>query len=130
MDIMVISPTTQSILANGIVPLDLIARRKGRCVQSNNNSITLLSPGYYLVNASMTITAPAAGIATLVVQKNGVAVPGLTASETITTADTEERTLNVSGLIKVYCNENANITLNNTGVAVTSSNVSFSISEV
>ncbi len=120
--------TTASVTANGVIPLTNIQRRRGNVIQNGTNSITLNAPGYYKINGTITFTAPAPGDVTVQVQKNGVEIPSITASTTITTATTEVRSLAISGVIRVYCNEGvSSISLVNTGEAITISNVSLDI---
>lgn len=126
--IMMTTTTSNSILENGIVPLTTITRRRGQVVTSSNNSIVLNRPGYYKVNGSITFTASEAGVVTILAQKNGVDIVGMTASTTITTADTEVRTLNISGIVRVMCSEGfGTLTLVNSGIAITSSNVELDV---
>ena len=126
--IMMTTTTNEAVLADGIIPLSTIQRRRNRAVTSGANSIVLNAPGYYKVNASITVTGSEAGIVSVVLQKNNTDVPGITASQTITTADTEVRTLNLSGIVRVYCNEGiSTLTLVNTGVAITTENVSLDV---
>ena len=63
--------------------------------------VTLNQKGIYKVDITAVVSAPAAGIVTLQLENNGVAIPGALASETITTADTELRTLTFSYFILV-----------------------------
>lgn len=129
--IMMATPTASSVLANGVVPLTTITRRRYQCVTSNGNSIVLNRPGYYKVNASVTFTAPVAGDVTISAQKNGLDIVGMTASTTITTADTEVRTLNISGIVRVTCGEGfGTLTLINSGVAITTSNVEIDVEDL
>ena len=122
--IMMATTTSNSVLANGIIPLSTITRRRGQVITSNNNSLFLNRAGYYKVNASVTFTAPAAGTITIQAQKNGVNIVGMTASTAITTANTEVRTLNISGIVRVTCGEGfGTLTLINSGLAITTSNV-------
>ena len=122
--IMVTTTTANSVLANGIVPLTTIQRGAGQAIRGGSNSVIFNRTGYYKINASVTFTAPAAGDVTVKAQKNGIDIPGITASTTITTADTEVRTVNISGIIRVCCCDlPATLTLVNSGVAITTSNV-------
>lgn len=73
-----------TVAAGGIIPLGTTTRRFGCNVRQDGNAITLCGQGYYLVNVSATITASAAGTATLTAQKDGVAIIGATASQTVT----------------------------------------------
>lgn len=126
--IMMTTTTANSVLANGVVPLTTISRRRGQVINGGTNSVLLGRPGYYKVNASVTFTAPVAGIITAKAQKNGVDLVGMTASTTITTATTEVRTLNISGIIRVFCSEDlATLTLVNSGLAITTSNVEIDV---
>jgi len=120
--------TDSAVLANGIIPLTTIQRRRGRAIQNGTNSVLLNMPGYYKVTGSVTFTAPAAGVARIKLQKNNADVPGITAGTTITTATTEVRTLNISGIVRVYCNEDiATLTIVNNGVAITVQNVALDV---
>ena len=129
--IMMTTTTAQSVLADGIIPLTSIARRKGCSIQSSNNSVILGKPSYYKVSATITFTAPAAGNTTVALFKNGVTVPGITATQTITTATTEVRSMTLDGIVRVFCNEGQPVlTLVNTGVGITISNVELSVFEL
>lgn len=122
--IMVGSTTSSDVLENGVVPMNTILRRRGKVLTSNNDNILLNMPGYYKLNASVTFTSTETGVATIVVQKNNITIPGLTASTSVTTATTEVSTLNVSGIIRVTCGEGlASISLVNIGIPITTSNV-------
>ena len=126
--IYMINNGASSVLANGIIPLTTIARRRCKCIQNDNNSIVLNASGYYKVNATITLTAPEAGVVSIALQKNGTVIPGMVGSTTITTADTEVRQVVINGVVRVGCCEGAvSITLVNTGVAITTSNVSIDV---
>ena len=117
-----------SVLANGVIPLTTIARRRGKCIQNDSNSIILNAPGYYKVNVTVTLSAGAAGIASIALQKNGITIPGMTGATTITTATTENRQVVINGIVRVNCYEGAAaLTLVNTGIAITTSNVSIDV---
>ena len=126
--IMMTTPTSTSILENGVLPLTSISRRRGQVITSTTDNIVLHRPGYYKVNASVTFTSEDTGEATITLQKNTVDVVGATASTTITTATTEVRTLNISAIVRVGCCEGiSNLSLLNTGIAITSSNVEIDV---
>ena len=120
--------TNASVLANGVIPLTTIQRRTGCALQDGTNSIIFRAAGYYKVNGSITFTAPVAGDVTITAQKNNIDIPGITATTTITTADTEIRTLNINGIVKVFCSERgSSLTLVNSDVAITVQNVSLDV---
>ena len=120
--------TEQSVLANGIIPLTTIQHKYQSITFPVNNGVLLRKSGYYSVTGTFIVTAPAAGDVTITLQKNGVNVPGITATETVTTADTEFRTLVFNGIVKVGCCE-APVTLGivNEGVAITLQNATFNV---
>lgn len=93
----------------------------------NGDTIVLNNPGYYKVNATITFSGDDAGEASIELQKNGIAVPGMVGANTITTADTEVRQIVISGVVRVMCNELATISLVNTGIAITTSNVAIDV---
>lgn len=125
--IYMITNTASPVLANGIIPLTTIARRRSKVIQSNGDTIILNSPGYYKVNATITFSGDVAGEASIELQKNGITVPSMTGANTITTADTEVRQIVINGVVRVMCNELATISLVNTGIAITTSNVSIDV---
>ena len=126
--IYLITTTSQSVLSNGIIPLETIARRRGCTCEKNGDGITLTRAGYYKITGSVTCVASTVGEVDLVARKNGVEIPGIEASTTISTANTELATLNISGIIRVMCGEGEpTISLVNTGVGIVVSNVSLDI---
>lgn len=124
-----VTTTPATILAGGILPLTTIARRRGRLITSETDSISLNTPGYYKVTVTVTASGSEAGDIVLNVLKNGIEIPGLTASETITTATTELRTLTISGTVRVLCGEgSAVLTLVNAStIGITTSNISVAV---
>ena len=75
-----------TVSENSAIPLGSVIRRYGCSVNGTTGGIVLNETGYYLVTATITFTAPAAGDATITLQHDGVSVVGATASETVTTA--------------------------------------------
>ena len=126
--IYMINTNSASVLANGVVPLN-VAKRNNCAIIPGNDGAVLRKPGYYDVTATVTFTAPAAGDISLAVQKNGVTVPGITAVETITTANTEFRTVTLQGIVQVLCHEGTPVlTIVNTSAApITVTNASFKV---
>lgn len=119
--------TNQEVLANGIIPLTTISRRLGRTIQSSGDDIQLLAPNYYKVDASITFTAPVAGDVTIVLEDNGIPVPGITASLSATNTDTY--TLNLTGIVRTFCCTGARTLnlVNASEVAITTSNVAITV---
>lgn len=124
-----VTTTPTTVLAGGILPLTTIARRRGRLISSETDSISLNGAGYYKVTITVVTSGATAGVVELDVLKNGVEVQGLTSSETITTPNTELRTLTISGTVRVLCGEgSAVLTLvNASAINITTSNISFAV---
>lgn len=136
--------TPQVIATGGIVNQGQVARRYCKKIcglkafEFNETSNTLQAEGIYEIIASITFTGAAAGVATFSLAQNGVVIPGATASETITTADTEVRNVTLLGAVLV--DENCvlgvpsitaeNITVISTGIGVTVTNISISYKKV
>lgn len=126
--IFMITPTTETVVSGSVLPLTTIARRTGRIIRSGNNSILLGAPGYYKVTATATFTAPTAGDAEIKLQKASTDVPGIVAGTTVATATTEINSLTISGVVRVLPFESvATITILNSGVDITTSNISIDI---
>lgn len=127
----VATTTSTSVLADGVIPFSTIVRRRGREIGQAGSAVAISDCGsnFYLVNVTATFTAPVAGEVTLTLQQNGSAVIGGTASTTITTATTETRSLSFSAIVRTYNNQSIVdvLTLVNSGVAITLSNVAMSV---
>lgn len=126
----VATTTSSAVVAGGILPLSTVTRRRGDDVNLSGTSVAITDCGsnYYLVTVTATFTAPVAGVVTLVLQQNGANVAGGTASTTITTATTEQRSLSFSKVVRTL-NSSAIDTLSivNAGVAATFSNIDVAV---
>lgn len=135
-NIYAVNTTSAAVVANGTLPLSTIVRRyvgdpRSCGINLSGNSVSLSEAGYYLVNVSATFTAPVAGVVSLALQDDGVAVPGATASTTITTATTEVRTLNLTAIVRVFCNSAPDaLTIVNTGIAAIFSNIAIDVVKI
>lgn len=122
-----ITPTTATVTAGGALPLTTVARRITPRITLGSDSANVAVPGYYELNATVTFSAPVAGAVTITAYQNGEAIPGITASETITTATTEARTIALHGIVRVRC-EPISITLvNESAIAIATSNIALSL---
>lgn len=137
--------STQALTTGASVNLGEVYRkfcRKNSCglkaFEFNSNSISLQHSGIYHVTATITFTAPVAGLVVFQLTENGVAIPSALASETITTATTEVKTtvIDFYVLVDTGCvlgNPTTlikNIGILNTGVASTISNVVLNVEKV
>lgn len=136
---------TQTVLTDGIVSLGTVYRKY--CKKANNclptfvndsNSITLNGQGVYHITATLVGAGTTAGTLTVQMLENGLPVVGGIASETITTADTELRTLVIDRYVLVDntcllgCTSTLakTISFENTGVGATFSNVVVNVEKV
>lgn len=137
--------TTQALTTGASVNLGEVYRkfcRKNSCglkaFEFNGSSISLQHSGIYHITATMTFTAPVAGVVIFQLTENGVAIPSALASETITTATTEvaSTTIDFYVLVDSGCvlgNPTTlikNVGITNTGVASTLTNVVFNVEKV
>lgn len=99
---------TQTVLADGVINIGSVYRRyckKNACgvtaFSRTANDVSLQHSGIYHLTATFVASAPAAGVVTVQLLQNGEVVDGAFASETITTAVTELRTMVIDYYILV-----------------------------
>ena len=136
---------SQTVLADSVIEIGDVYRkycRKNRCgtpVYSNTSTgVTLQRSGVYKVTATLVGTGTEAGDVTVQLFSNGSPVAGAISTQTITTADTEFRTFTIDTFILVNNGEvlgynstlAQTLTLENTGVGATFTNVVLNIVKV
>lgn len=136
---------TQTVLADGVINIGSVYRRyckKNACgvtaFARTANDVSLQHEGIYHLTATFVASAPAAGVVTVQLLVNGEEIAGAFASETITTAATEFRTLVIDYYVKVdkVCNlgvesvSPATISFENTGVAANFTSVVVNVEKV
>lgn len=133
----------QTVETNEIINLGSVIRKyckKINCVPTFNftgQTISLLQSGIYEVSVNITFTGTVAGTATFQLEKNGVALTGATASETITTADTELRSVafnfpilvNNTCVLNTLSTDLTNLTVVNTGIGTTIQNITVFVTK-
>ena len=92
------SPT---VPVGGIVPVGSTARRFGCNIRQDGNTITMCGQGYYLIDISATVSPSAAGTVSLTAQKDGVAIIGATAAQTV--AANGVANLNITAIVRNAC---------------------------
>lgn len=136
--------TSQDVITNGIVNLGAVYRRFCKRINGvrtfdfDGNNIVLQQSGMYHITATAVVSGSEAGDVTLSLFENGVAVSGVFSTETITTPDTELRTLVIDyfTLVDSTCVLGNSavvqkaITLVNTGVEATYSNIIVNVEKV
>ena len=121
--------TPTAVAVDGVIPLGSLIRRYGCDVALNGNAVNITGAGYYDVDASVTVSPAAAGTVTITLYKDGVAVPGATASETAAANGTVD--LNIPALVRqVCCAAGSALTLVLTGAAATVNNVALRVQRV
>lgn len=121
--------TPTAVAVDGVIPLGSLIRRYGCDVALNGNAVNITGAGYYDVDASVTVTPIAAGTVTITLYKDGVAVPGATASETAAANGTVD--LSIPALVRqVCCAAGSALTLVLTGVAATVNNVALRVQRI
>ena len=127
--------TSQEVAINGLLTFTTDRILTGCTATRNGQTFQLNKLGYYYVtfNADGAATT-AVGDIVVVLQNNGVAVPGAIATFTTTVAD-DATNLAFSTIIRVppsccAVDNTANLTLVNTGVAATYTNVNINITKL
>ena len=127
--------SSQEVAINGLLTFSTDRILTGCTATRNGQTFQLNKPGYYYVtfNADGAATT-AVGDIVVVLQNNGVAVPGAIATFTTTVAD-DATNLAFSTIIRVppsccAVDNTANLTLVNTGVATTYTNVNINITKL
>ena len=92
----------QQVAVNGIINPGSVQRRFGCNLRLSGNGIEVSGEGYYSVIASVTVAPTAAGTVTVAIYNNGAQVPGLIASESVTTAG-NPASLPLIGTIRQGC---------------------------
>ena len=126
--------TPTAVAVGGVIPLGSLIRRYGCDLSLNGNAVNIVggnqAAGYYDVDASLTVAPTAAGTVTVTLYKDGVAVPGATASATAAAAD-DVVDLNIPALVRqVCCAAGSALTLVLTGAAATVNNVALRVQRI
>lgn len=118
-----------TVAAGGIVPVGSTTRRYGCNVRQDGNTITLCGQGYYLINISATLSPSAAGTVSLTAQKDGVAIIGATASQTV--AANGAANLGITAIVRNACGcESSILSLLLDGVASVVNNLAVTVAKL
>ena len=135
---------SQNVVTNGIVQLGNVYRRYckringTRTFEFDNSDIILQQSGIYHITVTAVGSGADAGTLAIQLYENGVPVTGAFSNETITTPDTELRTLTIDYFVLVDstcvlgCNSTVAkaISLVNTGVEATYTSVVVNVEKV
>lgn len=121
--------TPTAVAVNGVIPLGSLIRRYGCDISLNGNAVSITGTGYYDVDASITVAPTAAGTVTATLFRDGVAVPGATATTAL--AAGTPGTLAFPALVRqACCASGSALTLVLTGAAATVSNVALRVQRI
>lgn len=83
-----VNRTPQTIIVGDRVNFGNIVRRYGCGLNMTGGEVSITDEGYYDVDANITFTAGAAGVATITLLRDGSIIPGASASQTVADGDT------------------------------------------
>ena len=134
---------SQTVLTGGTINVGPTYRQfsKSKCGKTYtaaNGGVTIQKSGFYHVTATLVGAGTAAGDVTVQLFQNGIAIPAAISTQTITTADTEFRTFVIDYFVPVNnttilgCETTvaSSLTLVNTGVGATFTNVVLNVEKV
>ena len=98
-----INSSVQTVPLNGIIDPGTVIRRFGCNLFLSGNGIREVGEGYYEYNITVTAAPSAVGVVTITAYKDGVAIPGATASETVAAAD-DLVNLSLDFILREPCN--------------------------
>lgn len=121
--------TPTAVAVDGVIPLGSLIRRYGCDISLNGNAVNLSNAGYYDVDVSVTVAPTAAGTVTATLVKDGVAIPGATASAAAAAGD--PTVLSFPALVRqACCAAGSALTLVLTGAAATVNNVALRVQRI
>ena len=130
--IYIANTSAQNVAVNGIINPGTIIRRFGQNLGLSGNAIQIDGAGYYDIDVSITAAPTAAGNVTVTMLKDGVAIPGATATQS-TTAANNPVNLSISSLVREFCpccDGLSNLAFVLTGPAASISNVALVVEKL
>ena len=127
-----VNTSAQSVAVNGVINPGTVIRRFGPNLGLSGNAIQIDGAGYYDIDASITAAPTAAGTVTVTVYKDGVAIPGATASQSTGTAGNPVN-ISISSLVREFCpccDGLSNLTFVLTGTAASVTNVAIVVEKL
>ena len=127
-----VNNSAQNVAVNGAIDLGSIIRRFGPNLTLSGNAIQVCGPGYYDIDASVTLAPTAIGNVTITVFKDNIAIPGATATTSVSTANNPVN-VNISALLREpceCCESINNLTFVLTGTAASVTNVAVVVEKI
>lgn len=115
---------SQSLASGSVINFGSPVRRFGCNLAMSGGNVVVKGEGYYSIDTNISFTA-SAGTATIQVYKDGVAIPGATA--TVTTATSTSYQVSIPSVIRQSCCVESTITVTITGVTPTVSNAAIEV---
>ena len=120
--------TPTDFAVNSTINFGTIVRRYGCCVGTDGNTPTVNAQGYYDIDTNFTFIPDSAGLLTITLYKNGVAIPGSTATWSVGASTTYN--MSIPAIIRHCCDCPATITAVVTGVDGEMRNASILIEKI
>ena len=124
--------SAQNVAVNGTLNLGTVIRRYGCNLNLSGDAIQVAGTGYYDIDASITLAPTAAGNVTITVYKDGLLIPGATASETVAAAN-DLVNLSIAAVVRENCgccDGISNLTFVLTGTAASVTNIAVSVEKL
>ncbi len=121
--------TQNQVLGVGsVINFGNAVRRFGCNCNISGGNATVKGNGYYDISATITVLATAAGTTVVTLYKNGVAIPGATASATLVAGNTYQLTIPAAVTRETgCCNDAATITAVVSGVGFTATSAAITV---
>ena len=122
-----VNSAAQNVAVNGNLNLGTVIRRFGQNLTLSGNAIQVCGGGYYDRDASFTLAPTAIGNVTITAFRDGVVIPGATATGSVSTANNPIN-LSLSSMFREpcqCCDGMSSITFQLTGTAASVTNVAI-----
>lgn len=100
-----VNRTPQTIVVGDRVNFGNVVRRYGCAINMVGGEVNITGEGYYNIDASITFTAGAEGVATITLLRDGSVIPGAIASQTVVSGDIVTLTVPPSVIREKCCGE-------------------------
>lgn len=127
-----VNQSAQNVAVNGTIDLGSMIRRFGPNLNLSGSAIQIAGAGYYDLDASITVAPTAAGNVTVTAFVDNVAIPGATATATVSTANNVEN-ISIKGLYREgcpCCDGITNLTFVLTGTAASITNIAVTVEKI
>lgn len=126
--IYVVNTADQTLAVGNTINFGSIVRRYGCALTASGGNVIIRGAGYYDIDTNFTITPAAAGTLTIMLFKDGVAIPGAETTRTVA-ADTTYA-LTIPAIIRETCECESTITAVITGVAAEINNATILVEKM